>query len=101
MQAALSARALFRALHSKPLTTRSYASQHGQPEKETSAEDEQAQAPEALEGQPSQEAYVAEIIVPWMEPTLSALLHARLIEGPGFGKMVEPTHFGTRLTICQ
>jgi hypothetical protein len=34
---------------------------HGQPEKETPFEDEQAQAPKALEGEPPQEAYVAEV----------------------------------------
>jgi hypothetical protein len=34
---------------------------HGQPEKETSSEDEQAQAPEALEGESPQEAHVAEV----------------------------------------
>jgi hypothetical protein len=34
---------------------------HGQPEKETSSENEQAQAPEALEVESPQEAYVAEV----------------------------------------
>jgi hypothetical protein len=37
---------------------------HGQSEKETSSEDEQAQAQKALESEPSQEAYVAEV-TPW------------------------------------
>ena len=34
---------------------------HGQSEKETSSENEQAQAPKALEGESPQEAYVAEV----------------------------------------
>jgi hypothetical protein len=34
---------------------------YGQSQKETSSEDEQAQAPEALEVEPAQEAHVAEI----------------------------------------
>jgi hypothetical protein len=41
--------------------THVFPSHHGQPEKETSSEDEQAQAPEALEVEPAQEAHVAEI----------------------------------------
>jgi hypothetical protein len=36
-------------------------SHHGQSEKETSSEDEQAQAPEALEGESPQEAHMAEV----------------------------------------
>jgi hypothetical protein len=34
---------------------------HGQPEEETPFEDEQAQAPEALEGESPQKAHVAEV----------------------------------------
>jgi hypothetical protein len=34
---------------------------HGQPEKETPSENEQAQAPKALEGEPPQKAHVAEV----------------------------------------
>ena len=49
---------------------------HGQPEEETPPEDEQAQAPEALEVAPSPEAYLAEV------------RHARLVRAalpsPGF-----------------
>jgi hypothetical protein len=40
----------------------SIPSPHGQSEKETSSEDEQAQAPEALEIKSAQEAHVAEVI---------------------------------------
>jgi hypothetical protein len=29
------------------------------------------------------------------------LLQARLIEGPDFVELIEPTPFGSRLTICQ
>jgi hypothetical protein len=37
---------------------------YGKPEEETPSEDEQAQAPEALEVESPQEAYVAEIAAP-------------------------------------
>jgi hypothetical protein len=39
---------------------------HGQPEKETSFKDEQAQAPKALEIEPAQKAHMAEIVRRWM-----------------------------------
>jgi hypothetical protein len=39
----------------------SKSTNHGQSEKETSTEDEQAQAPKALEGESPQEAHVAEV----------------------------------------
>lgn len=43
-------------------TLRQFLPRHGEPEKETSSKDEQAQAPKALEIEPAQEANLAEII---------------------------------------
>jgi hypothetical protein len=49
---------VFTALRARRTVTLSH---HGQPEKETSTEDEQAQAQKALESESPQEAYVAEM----------------------------------------
>jgi hypothetical protein len=58
---------------------------HGKPEKETPPEDEQAQAPEALEVEPPQEAHVAEI--------------AALRGGPG-ARLHPPLAHPRRVFIC-
>jgi len=59
--------------------------QHGQPEKETPTEDEQAQAPEALEGKSPQDAYVAEVIGALADPR---------------GIPFRPVAFGRRVFSC-
>jgi hypothetical protein len=58
--------------HGAPSPTRTH---HGQSEKETSSEDEQAQAPKALEGESPQKAHVAEVSgAPCARPRLFPVL---------------------------
>jgi hypothetical protein len=53
-------------------------SHHGQPEEETSSEDVEAQAPEAPEGEPTQKAHLAEIILLLFFASEPALLARRV-----------------------